>query len=118
MLMSTAVADDLQWDFPADWDAITGYTVRFSDVVTDYNKTVLKDVLYTSDSLVAYVDFEQKLQMDYGVEYTIYIEAYNDAGPSGPSNTVTYTREPYVPPVDSLPAGASSPQSPSGLGSL
>ena len=108
----------LQWDDPgAEWEEIIGYTVYFTDGTENYNKTVLASELIHDGTFVTYADIDDKLNLQYGVEYTIYIAAYNDGGESGPSNNVIYTREAYTPPLDHLPeAVVSSPQSATGLG--
>jgi len=113
-----AFGADLQWDDPgAEWDTIIGYTIYFSDASEDFNKSVLTDELVRESGNVTYLDIDDNLNLHYGVEYTFYITAYNDANESGPSNSVTYTREAYVPPLDHLPTPVvSSPQSAVGLG--
>jgi hypothetical protein len=103
LMAATAFEADLQWDHPADWDIITGYTVYFTDGTDNYNKTVLKGDLTTDGVAVTYPAMEDKLNIHYDVEYSIYITAYNDDGESGPSNAVIYTRSGYVPPQDVLP---------------
>lgn len=118
LLPVLAFGASLQWDDPgAEWDSIVGYTIYFSDGTEDFNKTELKGNLTRADGSVTYADIDNNLNLHYGIEYTFYITAYNDSGESGPSNTVTYTREAYVPPLDHLPeAVVSSPQSATGLG--
>jgi len=118
LLPVLAFGASLQWDDPGvEWDTITGYTVYFSDGIGDFNKSEITGDLIRADGSVTYTDIDNKLNLHYGIEYTFYITAYNESGESGPSNTVTYTREAYVPPLDHLPeAVVSSPQSATGLG--
>ena len=118
LLVTPAFGADLQWDDPGtEWTSITGYTVYFSDGAENYNKTALIPELVRADGSVTYEDIDNKFNLHYAIEYSFYITAYNDSGESGPSNTVTYTREGYSPPLDHLPeVVVSSPQSATGLG--
>jgi len=119
LLPALAFGASLQWDDPgAEWTAIIGYTVYFSDGVEDFNKSVpTADLVRVEGISVTYPDIDDKLNLRQNTEYTFYITAYNETGESGPSNSVTYTREGYTPPPDHLPSPvASSPQSASGLG--
>jgi len=117
MLPALVLAADLYWDDPgAEWDIIIGYTIYFTDGTEQYNKTVAKENLVRADGVIVYGNIDATLNLMPGVEYTFIATAYNETGESDPSNSVAYTREPYSPPVDRLPAAVSSPSSPSGLG--
>ena len=118
LLPVLAFPASLQWDDPgAEWDEIIGYTIYFTDGTEDFNKSEVTGNLVRADGSVTYADIDNNLNLHYGVEYTFHITAYNDSNESGPSNSVTYIREAYAPPLDHLPvAVASSPQSASGLG--
>jgi len=116
MLPALACPADLQWDDPgAEWGIITGYTVYFTDGTEQYHKAVAKEELARADGVVTYGDIDGTLGLMPGVEYTFIVTAWNESGESDPSNSAAYTREPYSPPADRLPAGAFSPPSPSGL---
>jgi len=93
----------LAWDHPMDWDQITGYTIYFTDGINNYNKSILKADVVTDETTVLYSDIEANLNLDYDINYDIYIKAYNDAGESGTSNTVSFSQGGYSPPADSLP---------------
>jgi len=116
ILPALAFGASLQWDYPADWAEITGYTIRFTDGTNNYNKTIGKADVVEDGVSVTYADIESNLNLNYDITYDIYIEAYNSKSPGGPSNTVTYTRDSYVPPADSLPPPVgSAPSESSGL---
>ena len=112
-----AIAADLKWDDPGEqWEIISGYVVYYTDGTEQFNKQIFKADVVRADGTVTYTNFEPQLNLAYGVEYTFYITAFNDAGESEPSNSVTYLREGFVPPTDVLPAAVSLPQSPVNLG--
>ena len=100
-----AFAADLAWDYPGDWGMIEGYTVYFTDGSDDFTLTVSKDELVVDGDLVLLTGIEDRLNLQYGVEYDLYITAHNMAGESGPSETVTHGRMTFFPPGDSLPDG-------------
>ncbi len=120
-MVSPILAADLEWDYPADWPDIIGYTVYFNEQGASdqpYNKTVAKNApdIVEDGVSVTYQDIDDKLNLAINQEYNFYITAYNDSGESLPSNIVTYTRAGYIPPQDSLPQPVvSSPQSSGGL---
>lgn len=117
LLPSLLLAADLKWDFPSDWTDITGYTVYFTDGTEGFNKSFTKSEAVQDGVTVTYHNAEDKLNLQFNIQYSLYLAAYNDAGESGFSNTITYTRSAYVPPLDHLPpVVVGSPQSPSGLG--
>ena len=119
LLPVLAFPASLQWDDPgAEWSDLIGYTVYFTDGTENFNKSVpVSDLVRAEGVSVTYPDIDDKLNLHYNIEYTFYITAYNDTAESGPSNSVTYTREGYMPPPDRLPSPvASSPQSATGLG--
>lgn len=109
-------AADLQWDDPGEqWEIITGYIIYFTDGVEQYNITLDKTDLIRSNGTITYVDIEDKLNLAYGTSYEFYATAYNASGESGPSNTVNFTRDGFVPPMDRLPEQVvGSPLSPGG----
>lgn len=121
MGVATANAADLQWDFPTDWNDLTGYIVYFNEIGetdTPWTKTVLKDdpAISQDGASVTYSDVDDKLNLQFNQPYNLYITAYNNSGESGPSNIVSYTRTGYSPPADSLPPPVvSSPLSSGGL---
>ena len=112
----TVQAASLVWDDPGleQWDTIDGYVVYFTNGTENYNKMLDKAELVRVDGKVTYSNIEDNLNIHYSIVYSFYITAYNVSGESGPSNTVTYTREGFVPPTNLLPDPvASSPLSPS-----
>ena len=92
------MAESLEWDASIGAD---GYTAYFTDGTKNYNYTIIGQVNTTASF--------DTLHIPYGIEITYYVTAYNEAGESGPSNTVTYTRGAYVPPEDSLPDASLEP---------
>jgi Fibronectin type III domain len=107
-LSVTAYATDLQWDYPANWSQIDGYVVYFNEtgeVDAPYHKVVTKAELAENGVNVTYAGFEPLLNLVFGQQYDIWITCYNVAGESGPSNTVQFTRPPWLPMADSLPSG-------------
>ena len=104
LLACPAWAMDLEWDYPSDWGNIVGYTWYFTDGTNNYNKTFFKADVTEDGMTVTYQNAEEKLNLQFFTEYSIYLVAYNDEGESDPSNTVTYTRSGYVPPPDVLPS--------------
>jgi len=117
LIPALAFGADAQWDYPADWDQIVGYTFYYSDGINNYNKSILKADTVSDGSNVTYADIESNLQLGYDITYDIYLTAYDEAGESGPSNTVSFSRSGYSPPADSLPPPVGSvPSDASGLG--
>lgn len=116
-MIGMSEAADLQWDYPADYSEITGYTIYFTDGSDNYNLSFLKgDTNVVQDGIsIIYGDIDTNLHLAPGVEYTIYITAYNSEGQSGASNSVVYQRDAYIPPTNHLPPVVSSPSSAGGL---
>ena len=100
-----ALAETLQWDYPADWDIIDGYIIYFNDG-TQYNKSALKTDLTEDGVIVSLQDFEQFCDIQYNQEYDIFAVAYNVAGASESSNIIQFVREGFVAPDDILPPGS------------
>ena len=98
-----AFAADLAWNYPDQWDEIDGYTVHYTDGDEDYTMTVNRDELLINEGAVVLPGMEDRLNLQYGVEYTLHLTAFNSAGESGPSNSVTHSRTGYTPPGDSAP---------------
>ncbi len=72
------------------WDASTGadgYIVYYSDGSNNWSKNVENVTTYDL----------APLNMIPGTTYTIYVTAYNVAGESAPSNSVTYTPAAFIP---------------------
>lgn len=114
---SVAYSADMQWDYPSDWDAIEGWTINFTDGSQDFNKTIYKTDVTGDGTYVTYTDIDNNLNLGFGVQYTFELVAFNDAGASDPSNSVTYTRSAYNPPADVLPpAPVGTSGSPSNVG--
>ena len=108
VLAARAEAVTLQWDAPAGTAPVNGYTLYFGTAANkvEFKKTVpAAQLIYTNDVL------------PFGVQYFFKVKAYNDVGESASSNEVTYTRNPYLPPVDNLPPPALS-TGPGAAGSL
>jgi len=96
----TVNATDLRWDASSSAD---GYTVYFTDNAGEqFNYDA------GADTFVTDIDF--KLNLAYGTTYEFFVRAYNEAGESGDSNSVSYTTDPaYVAPKDSIPVRVSKP---------
>lgn len=82
-------AGRLYWSAPTTGPTPTGYKIYYHDGTTQYSK-IVGDVLEVQD-------FENVLNLNYDIEYTMYCVAYNLVAESGPSNELTFTREGYVP---------------------
>ena len=119
LMAGVANAADLQWDYPADWNDLTGYVVYFNEVGdtdTPWSKTLGKNDITQDGTSVTYADIDDKLNLQFNQPYNFYITAYNDSGESGPSNSISYERSGYSPPADSLPPPVVSlPSSGTGL---
>jgi hypothetical protein len=125
VLLSFAVAfstqaADLVWDHPTDYNTKIGWIVYFNETAnpgTVYNRTILKSDITTDSTTITYADIEDKLDLHYNIEYEIKITAYSDVGETAASNTVTYTRDGFIPPTDSLPEPIDStpPDNPMGF---
>ena len=98
-----AFAASLAWDYPDQWDETDGYTVYYTDGDEDYTMTVNRDELLINEGAVVLPGMEDRLNLQYGVEYTLHLTAFNSAGESGPSNSVTHSRTGYTPPANALP---------------
>ena len=105
LVPAVACADSLEWTH----DGADGFIVYFADQSNAYNYNVVGDVRECDIGL---------LNLTPGVEYTIYVTAYNETDESGPSNTVTYTRNVFAPPANVLPVVSPPPGNPSGLQAL
>ena len=105
MIAVPSFADSLAWDH----DGADGFVVYFTNQTDDYNYNVIGDVRECELGL---------LNLTPGVEYTIYVTAYNDVDESGPSNIVVYTRVVFSPPTNVLPVVSPPPGDPSGLRTL
>ena len=91
LLPALSFGDDLQWDACT---GATGYIVHFTDGTNNY--------IYLTDQIVC-PDIDTTLNLPYGMEVTFHVTSYNDAGESGESNMMTYTRTAYVLPENNLP---------------
>ena len=92
---SPCFALTLQWDAPAGTVPVTGYTMYFGTEANkvEFKKTVpATQLTYTNDVL------------PFGIQHFFKVKAYNDAGESPFSNEVSYTRLPFFPPGDTVPA--------------
>ena len=101
-----AKAATLSWDYPCDgqWNALVGYNIYYSNPAGDqFNKTISKSDISTNSTRVLYEDIEDKLHLQYNVEYTLWVTAFNDGEESDKSNSDTYTRSGYSPSEDKLP---------------
>ena len=100
-------AADLTWDYPGDneWDNnLVGYTIHYSDPADQvFTKTIYKADTTANATTVRYSDIENKLNLQYNTEYTLYLTAFDETQESIASNTCTHTREGHVPPEDTLP---------------
>jgi hypothetical protein len=112
-----AMASDLVWDLDEYHDQTTGFTVYYTDNVEQYNFTFLKEEAEVRETTVAFVDIEDRLNLQYGINYDFTLTRYNESGESDHSNTVTWGRgDGYVPPTNHLPEPVSS--TPSGANNL
>jgi hypothetical protein len=98
----------LSWDYPSNsqWKSVEGYNIYYSDPAGEqFNKTISKsDICMNPDSTrILYEDIEDRLHLQYNVEYTLQVTAFNTKEESDKSNSATYTRDGYSPSVDKLP---------------
>jgi len=100
IMAATVNATDLRWDGSGEAE---GYTVYYSDAVgTEFN--------YDAGTNLFVTDIDFKLGLAYGATYSFVVKAYNDAGESDPSNSISYTTDDaYVPPKNSVPIRVSRP---------
>ena len=105
LLVGMAQAAILQWDHAG----ADGFIIYYTDGTFNYNYTVVGDVRTCDTGL---------LNLIPGVEYTIYVTAYNEVAESGPSNTVIHIRTVFEPPANLLPVVEDAPGEPSGLQAL
>ena len=106
LLGSMANAATLSWDYPCDeqWDALVGYNIYYSNPAGDqFNKTISKSDISTNSTRVLYENIEDKLHLQYNVEYTLWVTAFSAGEESDKSNSDTYTRSGYSPSEDKLP---------------
>ena len=90
-------ADSLQWDPVSN---AGGYTIYYQDT------TIGKDeILKTAQTTISMT----QLSLYPGHDYTFEVIAYNLAGESDRSNSVTYTAQGYTPPDDTVPVVISIP---------
>jgi hypothetical protein len=101
-----ASAATLSWDYPSDeqWNTLVGYNIYYSNPAGDqFNKIIYKSDTSTNSTRVRYEDIEDKLHLQYNVEYTLWMTAFNIGEESDKSNSAIYTRDGYSPPEDNLP---------------
>ena len=92
VLISTcAFGMTASWDAPTTGGTPEGYILEWTDGTEVFTKTT------TSLSIT----IEDKY-FDMNKQYSFTVRAYNSAGQSEKSNTATWTRLPFVPPVDSV----------------
>jgi len=99
MFAGTSFAGTLQWDH----SGADGFIFYYTDGTNNYNYNLVGDVRTCDTGL---------LNLAPGVEYTIYVTSYNETAESGPSNSVVYTRDIFIPPEDVLPIYTPAPGSP------
>jgi len=99
---SLAQAVTFQWDASQDADGYTLYYYKTSDSATIYNSAAIAGLTYELSPR----------RLERNEEYTFYVTAYNAEGESGPSNSLTYTRDdpPYQPPNGNEPQIIDLPQ--------
>ena len=118
LLTGSALAADLAWDYDEYHDLTDGFTVHFTDGTEEYTYTFPVQETVVDGETVSWGPIEDPLNLHPGVEYTINLARYNDAGSSGVEGQapVTYTLEVYSPPPNRLPDGpVSSPSGAEGL---
>lgn len=103
----TAHASSLSWDYPGDaeWEHnLVDYNIYYNNPGGDqFNKTINKSDVSANSTRVTYEDIDNKLQLQYNVEYAFHLTAFDVGQESVVSNYCTYTRTGYSPPVDALP---------------
>lgn len=80
------------WDAPTGGGIPDGYIVYYTDQTNNYNYDV-------GNVTECNVDL---LNIMPGVEFTFDVTAYNDYGESDHSDSVTWIRDAFIPPVDNI----------------
>jgi hypothetical protein len=89
----------LSWNAPTEGTP-TGYKIYYNEYSQDLGL------------VLEVVDAETVLNLVPGLEYTMYVTAYNAIDESGPSNVITYTRPIFVvtdnpaPTITNIPTGS------------
>jgi hypothetical protein len=97
IMAAPAGAVDLAWDHD-DPSSVSIYSIYYSTTEGSSGQGIIT----VSDGMVMTVSIPES-HFQPNVEYTIYATAYNLSGESGPSNSVTYMRTGWGPPVDMPP---------------
>ena len=101
---NTCQAATLSWD-KTDEPDLVGWNIYYSNPAEDqFNKTIYVADVSANSTRVVYEDFESKLQLQYNIEYTLMVTAFDVGQESDMSNSATYTRIGYSPPIDALPS--------------
>ena len=118
LVANTAAAASLAWDYDEYHDQTDGFIVHFTDGTEEYTYTFPITEAVVEGETVTWGPIEEPLNLHPGVEYTMNLARYNDAGSSGVEgqDPVVYTLEAYSPPPNRLPDGVIS--APSGAGNL
>jgi len=99
LITSIVNAASLVWD--ASTGNVNGYVVYYTltenvdDPQEAWNSKKIEQGVMVEN-------IRATLNLNAGSEYFFYVTAYNDAGQSGKSNTVTYVVPKYIPPEDSV----------------
>jgi hypothetical protein len=109
-----AWAGSLEWTDPYPEDNI-GATFYFSDGAAHWNYSILRAAMVQSGNLFAFLNFEEALNLPYGVEVSIYMTVHDGHSESEPSNTITYIRTGTAPPANKLPDPPKKPSPGQGL---
>ena len=95
-----AFAASLVWD--ASTGQVNGYIVYFGPTSGDHAQYHYDNGTDTSCDM-------SNLNLVPGIDYTFTVRAWNTAGESGDSNSVTYTVPAYSPPANVLPTAVDVP---------
>lgn len=85
-----AMAVEFKWDANPPEENVIGYIAYWhetNDPITVYNLNV---------GNVTEISFDEQV-LEPNTEYTFWVTAYNSVDESGPSNTVTWTRDDFTP---------------------
>lgn len=111
LMTVTCYGTSLVWDYPGveQADMTNGYIIYFEGGGEQYNKTLTWGDLIIDGETIMYKDIDHNLNLHPNVKYTFWATAYNEHTESGPSATITYERDGFIPPTDHLPGALSGP---------
>lgn len=87
-MVSTVCAASLQWDYPADWEHIGGWMLHYEADGENFNLSVPKGDFEHISGIASLRNIHDKLNLHFGMLYTLWFTAYNDQVGGGTSNVI------------------------------